>query len=273
MSITVKGAVVNGPGFAWGKAKDCALRMGWRPRRVSPLPDFLGIGAQKAGTTWLHENLRSHPELYLPEAKELHYFDWNFHRSLRFYSGHFRAGAGRVTGEITPGYSILPPTRIALIRDLMPDLRLLFLVRNPIDRAWSQALMNLVSRDNRRCEDVSEDEFRRHFRSARSARRGDYLRTIDDWLAHFPQEQLFVGFYEDFSARPRELLADVFRHLRVSTDVDWTAFPYHRVVFKGVRAPLPTHLRAELVEMYRDDLRRLGERFGQRVGAWQLAEE
>ncbi len=273
MPVTVKGVVVKGPGFAWSRAKDCALRVGWRPRRVSYLPDFLGIGAQKAGTTWLHENLRCHPELYLPDAKELHYFDWSFHRSLRFYAGQFRDGADRVKGEITPGYSILSRTRIALIRDLMPDLRLLFLMRNPIDRAWSQALMNLVSRANRRREDVSDDEFRDHFRSARSLRRGDYLTTIDNWLAHFPQEQLLVGFYEDLSDRPRGLLTDVFRHLRVSTNVDWTRFPYNRVVFKGIQGPLPPHLRVELVDMYQDDLRRLYKRFGQRVRAWQLAEQ
>ena len=149
MSVTAKGLVLRGPGFAFSLAKDGALRLGWRPRRVAHLPDFLGIGAQKAGTTWLHENLRCHPELYLPDAKELHYFDWDFHQSLRSYAEHFRDGADRVKGEITPGYSILSSIRIALIKDLMPDLRLLFLVRNPISRAWSQALMNLVGRTNR----------------------------------------------------------------------------------------------------------------------------
>lgn len=180
MSVTAKGLVLRGPGFAFSLAKDGALRLGWRPRRVAHLPDFLGIGAQKAGTTWLHENLRCHPELYLPDAKELHYFDWDFHQSLRSYAEHFRDGADRVKGEITPGYSILSSIRIALIKDLMPDLRLLFLVRNPISRAWSQALMNLVGRTNRRREDVSDDEFRKHFRSTRSVKRGDYLTTIDN---------------------------------------------------------------------------------------------
>jgi hypothetical protein len=119
---------------------------------------------------------------------------------------------------------------------------------------------------------VSDREFRHHFRSARSVNRGDYLRTIDNWLAYFPQEQLFVGFYEDLSARPRELLMDVFRHLRVSTEVDWESFPYKRIVFKGVQAPLPPHLRAELADMYQDDLRRLVERFGNRIRAWQSSE-
>ena len=68
------------------------------PARV-PFPDFLGIGAQKAGTTWLHENLRRHPELFLPEEKELHYFDRQWVRPLRHYSAAFREAGGWAADE------------------------------------------------------------------------------------------------------------------------------------------------------------------------------
>ena len=61
-----------------------------------PLPDFLGIGAQKAGTTWLWENLRRHPEIFVPDKKELHYFDNKFDQSLRYYTRRFEAARGRV---------------------------------------------------------------------------------------------------------------------------------------------------------------------------------
>ena len=86
--------------YVYSRLEKPAYARGWLSTRGLTLPDFLGIGAQKAGTTWLHENLRCHPSLYLPDEKELHYFDWHFHRPLRWYAGHFRQGAGRVrTGK------------------------------------------------------------------------------------------------------------------------------------------------------------------------------
>ena len=110
------------------------------------LPRFMGIGAHKAGTSWLHVNLQAHPQLFLPRQKELHYFDSYFHsRTLRFYSGQFESADAKIRGEITPAYSILSPKRIRFIRKIMPDVRLIFIMRNPIDRSWSAALMDLLT--------------------------------------------------------------------------------------------------------------------------------
>ena len=203
------------------------------------LPNFLGIGAQKASTSWLYENLRCHPELYLPESKELHYFDWNFFQSLRFYSAEFEPGCHKVKGEITPGYSTLSLGRIRLIRALMPDVRLIFLMRNPIDRAFSQALMNLVNLPNREFKEVDESEFYSHFTAKRSVKRGNYLTILDNWLSVFPHAQLYVGSFEDIANCPQKLLGEVFAHIGVSQEVDWSSFPYRRVINKnpGISAP------------------------------------
>ena len=70
-------------------------------------PDFIGIGAQKAGTTWLDRNLRAHPQIWMPERKELHYFDRRI-ADMRsptdeWSASIFETGRARVTGEITPG--------------------------------------------------------------------------------------------------------------------------------------------------------------------------
>src|SRR5688572_21071755 len=73
-----------------------AYLTGLRSRDRLALPGFLGIGAQKSGTTWLHVNLACHPELYLPAQKEVHYFDRHFDKSLEYYSRRFRPGDGRI---------------------------------------------------------------------------------------------------------------------------------------------------------------------------------
>lgn len=105
---------------------------------------FMGIGAQKAGTTWLHANLARHPRIGFPGGKEVHY--WNARRAVlpeQWYRDLFATGDGRVNGDITPAYSTLEPEVVARIGALFPDLRILFLLRDPIERAWSAALMAL----------------------------------------------------------------------------------------------------------------------------------
>ena len=237
-------------------------------RRRGRLPDFLGIGAQKSGTTWLYENLRQHPDLFLPDEKEVHYFDLHYERDLAKYTREFRRAGRRLAGEITPAYSILPPDRIRQVHTLMPDARLILLLRDPIERAWSHALMQLVQFPKCRFEDVSSEAFLEHFRSPESRQRGDYLATLDNWLTCYRREQLFVGFYDDLSVRPQALLRDVFFHLGVTEQVDWSAFACERVIHRGLGVPMPQGMRDVLIELYTDDLDRLAAEFGGAARAW-----
>lgn len=238
------------------------------------LPDFLGIGAQKAGTTWLYRNLTHHPEVYIPQEAihyDLHYFDLNFHRSLRFYANKFRAGRDKVKGENTPAYGVMPVKSIRFVRAVMPDARLILMMRNPIDRAWSHALMGLVARTSRSPEEVKETEFYAHFQSKRSLERGDYLSILDGWLSLFPRDQLYIGFFEEIAHRPQNLLSKVFAHIGVSSDVDWSSFPYDQVVNRGPTIPMPAKYRDFLERMYCQDIEILYQRFGAPVAGWRCS--
>lgn len=250
------------------------------------LPDFLGIGAMKAGTTWLHSNLRCHPGIFLPEHKELYYFSYRFHDPLKRYAAYFAPGKGLVKGEITPGYSIIATERIRFIHRILPQLKLIFILRNPVDRSWSEAFMNLVKKKNRSCQDVDDDEFFAYFQSRSCRQRSDYRTIIDNWTAVFPAEQLCTLFFEDIHERPRELLEHVFAFLGVDTPVDWGAFPYQRPVipvyepYGGVHrghvatehAPssvfMPEKFREYLYVLHRDELKELHDRYGKPVERW-----
>ena len=239
-------------------------RHGFKSAAGLTLPDFLGIGAQKSATTWLHHNLKAHPQIFVPqgEEKELHYFDDHVnHHELDYYAKFFEAGQGKIKGEITPAYGILPISEIRFIRTVLPDLRLIFLMRNPIDRAWSHALMELTWKANRRIEEISDEEFIAHFQSPASRQRGDYETILNNWQRVFPAERFFIGFYDDVIARPRELLADVFHHLGVSTDVDWGKFPLEKRFYEGSGMPMPERFRTVLGEIYQPAMDRMGERW------------
>jgi len=235
------------------------------------LPHFLGIGVQKAGTSWLWKMLTFHPRLHLPGPKEQHYFDREIETvPLEAYAARFKTDDARVAGEITPAYAVLPEARVALIRRVMPEVRLFILLRNPVDRAWSQALMNLVTQPDRRYEDVAPAEFFAHFDSAHATARGSYLRAIDLWEKHFSKEQFLVDFYEQISVAPRALLGRVMRHVGVEPPGDWSGYPVEKVFFKGMDVVMPDVYRDHLRHKFRDDIERLYDRYGEPVDAWRV---
>jgi len=101
------------------------------------LPDFLCLGAQKAGTTTLHELLSQHPNVYLPPIKEVHYFDLHFDHDSDWYAAHFRVARRHQTcGEISP-YYLFHPEAPRRIRSLLPDVKLIVLLRDPVERSIS----------------------------------------------------------------------------------------------------------------------------------------
>lgn len=102
------------------------------------LPDFLVAGVRKCATTWLHRCLSEHPQIFVPrETKELYFFDRHWDRGTTWYSRYFRDSMpSQICGELTPGYFVHPEVP-ARIRATLPNIKLAFLFRNPIERLIS----------------------------------------------------------------------------------------------------------------------------------------
>jgi hypothetical protein len=230
---------------------------------------FLGIGAQKAGTSWLYTMLAQHPQISFPAGKEVHF--WNRPESLdvAWYHQCFAEGGpkGALPGEITPAYAILSSDRVRRIYDEFPSARLIYLIRNPIERAWSSALMAL-GRAEMTMDEASDQWFIDHFRSRGSLQRGDYEGCIRTWRAVYPSEQLLIERYESIAAEPRALLGRVAGHLGVDPDA-FGRIPeaeLTRRVFPGAGHPLRPSLRPALEGLYRDKIRSLCDYLGVELG-------
>jgi hypothetical protein len=105
---------------------------------VGRLPQFLGIGAQKGGTTTLQRLLEQHPGVYLPPSKEVHYFSLHYAKGERWYLEQFHpAEPGQMCGEITP-YYLFHPEAPRRVHALLPEARLIVLLRDPVERTLSQ---------------------------------------------------------------------------------------------------------------------------------------
>lgn len=176
-----------------------------------PLPTFLGLGAQKAGTSWLAQQLSTHPDVFLPAISETHYFDRNFERGADFYKGLFKPS--KAIGEITPAYMFKPgiPERIAAT--LGKNIKFLILLRHPTDRLYSQYKMACVQ--NARLVDF--DSFSKE--GENSFKIGLYINHLDRYFKIFPKENFLIHIYEEIfenATTRRKALADVANHIGVS---------------------------------------------------------
>lgn len=242
------------------------------------LPSFVGIGGVRTGSTWLHHNLAAHPDLFLPAAKEMHYFNLRLHRGIRRYATTFAKAGDRKPGEITPSYGVMPEWRIRLMRSLMPDVRLVLIVRNPIDRAWSHAIMKLTRTRAMERRDVTTEELWAHFMSPESQARGRFTDIIDTWTRIFPADQLHIAFHDHIAEQPKTMLTGIFEHIGVTSDIDWSLLPHTQIIDRGVRGgsdvigstsgELPESHRAVLRGIYAREIEQMATRYGGPAKRW-----
>jgi len=219
------------------------------------LPDFMGIGAMRSGTSWLTKQLNRHPGIWTSSPKELHFFDRHFTQCQDDYAGHF-AGAPQSmsAGEITPAYAILEKGQIATIRSWMPDLKLLFIMRDPVERAWSHARKDFPQFRDKPVEDAHIDELREFMELPQVSMRGDYLSCLRNWLSHYDQSQLWCGFLEQAATDPLSLLRELFIFLGVNSEEEIDTKLAGQPENARPLSPIPGQLRTYLSEqLYRQN--------------------
>lgn len=181
------------------------------------LPDFIIVGAMRGGTTTLSALLRSHPDC-LVARQELHFFDRtaNWRQGLDWYSRKFGQWAGQsVVGEKTPAYSYRPahvPPVPERILDALPDVRIIWSLRDPVDRTYSQFRHAVMSgEETLPFERALEERQRPNWRAYRD--RSVYIDQLERFLRCFPRERMHVVKFEQMVADPQSVLAGVHRFL------------------------------------------------------------
>lgn len=193
------------------------------------MPHFLIIGAAKAGTTSLDRYLRAHPQVYRRKG-EIHYFDEHSERSTLWYRSNFGfAFSSKLSCDKIPNYLLLPGAAQRLAQ-LSPNAKLIILVRNPIDRAYSHYQHHQRSKTPNYVsfEEVIKPELQKptivpkslpvsyeiiRYRSYLA--RGYYAVQIQMWLDYFQKEQMFIIKSEIFFKNPAEVTAEVCHFLGI----------------------------------------------------------
>ncbi len=170
------------------------------------LPDFIIAGTQKAGTTALQHYLTQHPDIFMAR-EECHYYDKFHHMGLSWYEEQFRKGNGKIVGEKTPGYMYHEDIPGRMYED-MPDVKLIFMLRNPVDRAYSEYWMVRLMGDEPYPFDKAVQQPHREYLS-----RGLYAQQISRFLECFSQDQMLFIISEDFRENGREWLDKIVEFL------------------------------------------------------------
>ncbi|HEX2504969.1 MAG TPA: sulfotransferase [Gaiellaceae bacterium] len=270
--------------------------------RLRMLPTFIILGAQRAGTSTLFFHLHEHPDVRRPTigaggiswSKELHFFDERYGWGLDWYRTFFpyeaarelarRRGHDLQAGEATPYYLFHPavPARIA---ETLPDVRLIALLRNPIERAYSHySLMRLRGRESLSFADAVDAEPERlasidpavfdapvqvpgedgvrlheHHRHRSYLSRGLYAEQLERWFEHFPREQLHVIRFEDLAADPARIYRETLEFLGLHA---WSPSTFTRRNPGKKPEPLDPAVRARLEEYFAEPNERLAQLLG-----------
>lgn len=214
-------------------------------------PDFVGVGAQKAGTSWWFTLLLAHPRIWhSPEIhKERHYFsrfayDGFDEAAVTDYHRWFPRQKGSLTGEWTPAYMAqfwTPP----LLRRAAPQVRILVLLRDPVER-FQSALTHYDQR-NKRDPMIASDAFTR----------GLYAEQLAGLFSVFPRAQVLVLQYERCRKEPQEQLARTYDFLGVEPHQPPKGFGRFVNKTQGAKVPFPEGRRELLAERYSHDVRRV----------------
>ena len=246
--------------------------------RFRPLPHFLIIGAQKSGTTSLFHYITQHPEVFENKSKEIHYFDKHYPLGTDWYRSHFpllgNFLSGRRLGEATP-YYLCHPHAAERIHQLLPQVKLIVVLRNPTDRAISHyyhevkkgrenlPILDALQEEEKRCAGewqrmLEEPAYASQAHQSFSYKqRGVYLEQLQRYWDYFPKEKLLIVESGKLFSQPHLVLKEVFAFLEVETSAEIkdvavkNANPLKKVIDEEVYTYLDSFFTSHNQALYR----------------------
>jgi Sulfotransferase family len=261
-------------------------------------PDFMCIGAHKSGTTWLYQQLDAHPDFWMPPVKELHYFDQlsrvdrsapprcREERDLRFleslnslsakadidlenYGRLFEPKGSLLSGDISPNYSTLSSKLIRQIVGYFPNLKVIFLARDPVERVWSHLSMEVRSRKIEPFDATDIDVVNQYL-----LRRGMLLRSypssvVAQWKRYVHPDRFRVYFFDDLQRNPTELQRSILHFLGADPDKPSGQLKADYNRWAGMeKLPLTIQVRSHLAKFFKKELKTCAARLGGPAKEW-----
>jgi hypothetical protein len=261
-------------------------------------PDFLCVGVHKGGTTWLYQQLDSHPDFWMPPLKELHYFDQlsRVQRSsssrcrderdlyflesiknlsakpyidLEHYARLFQPKGRLLSGDISPNYSTLSNHIIRQVVRYFPKLKVIFLARDPVERLWSHLSMEVHYHQIEAFDATDIDEVNRKL-----LRRGMLLRSypsvvVTRWRRYVHPDQFRIYFFDDLQRNPTELRRSILDFLGADPDKPASRVPAGNNSWARMeKLVLTEKVRSHLARFFKKELKTCATRLGGAARNW-----
>ena len=261
-------------------------------------PDFLCVGAQKSGTSWLYWQLQSHPDFWMPPVKELHYFDQlsripsvtsarprddrdrrfldkikrlsaRSHLDLEDYARLFEPKGSLLSGDITPAYSMLSDEIIERIVNHFPNLKVIFLARDPVERAWSQLSMGVRLCNISPFDATDVDAVTRTLLNPGVLLRSHPSKIVARWRRYVRPDLFRIYFFDDLEKNPADLRRSILLFLgadpnkpsgRLKADDNQDA--------KRGRLRLTDKVRSRVAQFFEEELKACAAELGGPAKRW-----
>ncbi len=262
-----------------------------------PEPDFFCVGAQKAGTTWLYYQLAAHPDFWMPPLKEVHYFDQlsrtrapappvrdsrdacflarvkrlseQSHIDLENYARLFEPKGALLSGDITPAYSMLNEELIERIAARFPNARVIFIARDPVERAWSQLSMGVRLQNIDPFDVTDANEVIRNLLNPGVLLRSYPTKIVARWKRYVRPELFRVFFFDELEENPGALRRSILDFLgsdpQKAPDPSPSEGSHEK---KRKKLPLNDRARAALAHFFKDELKACAKELGGPARTW-----
>lgn len=233
--------------------------------------DFLIIGASRSGTTWLHGQLNKHSEFFLPtfananDVTEVRFFSNRISKGVSWYHDLYRNKEGKIWGDKSPSYYTQPNHRIKLIKSYNLSIKLVFLLRDPVQRAWSDSIMNF-KRFNGIDYNNNEEIYKNYLFSDNILRRGRYAFQLKRWLKHFDPDQIYIGIFDQFHSNPQEYFRKILSFLGGGESRELV--DASDKVNTNPQSDIPDEIATRLADYFEEDIISLDSEFGINVRHW-----
>ena len=225
---------------------------------------------RKQSSHWHHqarqmfcrERLESHRQSLSSGKLDVGSFWWDLKYTYgahtdSWYASLFSKTA--VSGDISAKYCELPENEIGRIKAAFPHLKILITLRNPVEREWSRAKMNLCKKMNRQISDVSDEEFIAQFNDPPQFNSNNYGDLIRHWEHQFGKHQVLILFYDELLEAPYRYFCKVCDFLNIGRPAKEEEQRLQEFVFKGVAGDIPERFKSLLVSMHQDHIEKLVE--------------
>jgi len=261
-------------------------------------PDFLCVGAQKAGTSWLYRQLEPHPDFWMPPVKELHYLDQlnrmkrfhpprsgderdasflecmenlsaRFYLDLESYGQLFQHKGHLLSGDISPAYSTLSDEIIERVVDHFPNVKVVFLARDPVERAWSQLSMGVRLGMINKFDATDPETVICNLLNPGVLVRSHPSKIVARWKRYVRPENFRIYFFDDLKEKPAELRRSIVRFLGGDPDKPSGRLKPHDNNDAGRdKLRLTAKVRDRVAQFFEHELKACAAEIGGRAKSW-----